>query len=59
MASIVRAVKAEVKHMRLDTLFDKKNIPEQKARHEVIRERRGAFRWLPALCSNDLVHGSW
>ena len=21
--------------------------------------RRGAFRWLPALCCNDIVHGSW
>lgn len=26
---------------------------------EVIIFRRGAFRWLPVLCSNDLVHGSW
>jgi len=59
MTSLVRAVKAEVKHMRLDKLFDKTNIPEQKARHEVIRERRGVFKWMPALCSNDLVHGSW
>ncbi len=28
-------------------------------RQEVIVQRRGAFRWLPVLCSNDLVHGSW
>lgn len=26
---------------------------------EVIIMRRGAFKWLPVLCSNDLVHGSW
>ena len=26
---------------------------------EVIVMRRGAFKWLPVLCSNDLVHGSW
>jgi len=26
---------------------------------EVIIKRRGAFLWLPVLCSNDLVHGSW
>jgi hypothetical protein len=28
-------------------------------RREVIKKRRGAFKWLPVLCSNDLVHGSW
>ena len=28
-------------------------------RKEVIIKRRGAFKWLPVLCSNDLVHGSW
>ncbi len=28
-------------------------------RQEVIIQRRGAFLWLPVLCSNDLVHGSW
>ena len=28
-------------------------------RQEVIIERRGVFKWLPVLCSNDLVHGSW
>jgi hypothetical protein len=28
-------------------------------RKEVIKKRRGAFKWLPVLCSNDLVHGSW
>lgn len=26
---------------------------------EVIIERRGALKWLPVFCSNDLVHGSW
>jgi hypothetical protein len=26
---------------------------------DVIIQRRGAFKWLPVLCSNDLVHGSW
>lgn len=29
------------------------------SRQEVIVERRGAFKWLPVLCSNDLTHGSW
>ena len=29
------------------------------SRKEVIVQRRGAFKWLPVLCSNDLVHGSW
>lgn len=24
-----------------------------------IVSRRGAFRWLPVLCCNDVVHGSW
>lgn len=28
-------------------------------REEVIVRRRGALKWLPVLCSNDLVHGSW
>lgn len=28
-------------------------------RKEVILMRRGAFKWLPVYCSNDLVHGSW
>ncbi len=28
-------------------------------RDEVVRERRGAFKWLPVVFSNDLVHGSW
>ena len=28
-------------------------------RKEIITSRRGAFKWLPVLCSNDLVHGSW
>lgn len=26
---------------------------------QVIIRRRGAFKWLPVLCSNDLVHGSY
>jgi hypothetical protein len=29
------------------------------SRNEVIVRRRGAFRWLPPFCANDLVHGSW
>jgi len=29
------------------------------SKKEVIVMRRGAFKWLPVLCSNDLVHGSW
>ena len=29
------------------------------SKKEVIIMRRGAFKWLPVLCSNDLVHGSW
>lgn len=29
------------------------------SRDEVIIRRRGSFKWLPVLCSNDLVHGSW
>eukprot|EP01038_Epipyxis_sp_PR26KG_P006951 gene6951-9506_t len=29
------------------------------SRDEVIIKRRGAFKWLPPFCSNDLVHGSW
>ena len=28
-------------------------------RRERILVARGAFKWLPVLCSNDLVHGSW
>lgn len=28
-------------------------------RRDRVRARRGAFEWLPVLCSNDLVHGSW
>lgn len=31
----------------------------RKFRKERILKRRGAFVWLPILCSNDLVHGSW
>ncbi len=28
-------------------------------KRQVIVERRGAFKWLPVICSNDLEHGSW
>lgn len=28
-------------------------------KRQVIKKRRGAFKWLPVACSNDLVHGSW
>ena len=45
--------------INLNSLFNPENVPEQRARHEIIRERRGSFKWLPALCANDLVHGSW
>ena len=24
-----------------------------------IRQKRGAFKWLPVYCSNDIQHGSW
>jgi hypothetical protein len=31
--------------------------------HQTIKERiiarRGAFKWLPVLCSTDVAHGSW
>ena len=59
--SLVNTLKSEVKKqkLRLDMLLSGDSLPEQRARHEIIRERRGAFKWLPALCSNDLVHGSW
>eukprot|EP01041_Mallomonas_annulata_P007825 gene7825-16001_t len=30
-----------------------------KKRRDKILVARGAFKWLPVLCSNDLVHGSW
>lgn len=30
-----------------------------KERHVRISESRGAFKWLPVYCSNDLVHASW
>jgi uncharacterized membrane protein len=29
------------------------------ATHDIIVGRRRAFRWMPVLFSNDLVHGSW
>lgn len=29
------------------------------SKQEVIIQRRGIMKWLPVLCSNDLVHGSW
>jgi hypothetical protein len=31
----------------------------RRSRHERIKGRRGAFRWLPIKFHNDLVHGSW
>lgn len=31
----------------------------RRTRRERIIARRGAFKWLPVCCSNDLVHGSW
>ena len=31
--------------------------PEERIQH--IISRRGVFKWMPVLCSNDLVHGSW
>jgi hypothetical protein len=31
----------------------------RKRRRRKIRDRRGAFEFLPVRCSNDLVHGSW
>ena len=24
-----------------------------------VKSQRVVFKWLPVLCSNDLVHGSW
>lgn len=29
------------------------------SKKQVLIKRRGAFKWLPAIFSNDLVHGSW
>lgn len=29
------------------------------SRFDRIRHRRGAFKWLPVYCSNDIEHGSW
>jgi hypothetical protein len=31
----------------------------RRSRRARIQATRGAFRWLPVACSNDLVHGSW
>ncbi len=44
-----------IKHVKLS---DTEEISAHEKK-EIIRKRRGAFKWLPVLCSNDLVHGSW
>ena len=31
----------------------------KKAKIRQIKNARGAFRYLPVLCENDMVHGSW
>ena len=36
--------------------WDRANIRD---RTELVVLRRGSFKWLPVLCENDLVHGSW
>jgi len=46
--------------MRASTVWDRfslKGTPEEVKKR--IIEHREVFKWLPALCSNDLVHGSW
>jgi len=32
---------------------------ETRSRKAQIISRRGALKWLPVLCENDLIHGSW
>jgi hypothetical protein len=46
--------------MRLATdlsAIDRRN--RRRNRRKRVRDRRGAFQFLPVYCSNDLVHGSW
>ena len=45
-------------------LLDQEATPESPLRCHVtrvdlIRQKRGAFRWLPVFYSNDIEHGSW
>lgn len=46
--------------MRLATDLSKEDRRSRRKRSRTkIKERRGAFGFLPIYCSNDLVHGSW
>jgi hypothetical protein len=46
--------------MRLATDISKEDRRVIKKRGRTkIKDRRGAFKFLPVYCSNDLVHGSW
>ena len=45
-------------------LLDNEDQMDPSARSHIsrvdrIRYRRGAFKWLPVYCSNDIEHGSW
>lgn len=31
----------------------------QLSKSEIIVNKRAVFKWMPVLCSNDIVHGSW
>jgi hypothetical protein len=35
------------------------HVREHVSRVDRVRARRGAFRWLPVRCSNDIEHASW
>jgi len=44
--------------VRLTTHTANKNLSPADRRLRILN-RRGVFVWLPVLCSNDVVHGSW
>lgn len=50
---------AETHGMAANSIVMRRPDGTPMTRKEVIKKRRGAFKWLPVLCSNDLVHGSW
>lgn len=45
--------------MRLGVIKSSKSYTSSDEKETHIRGLRGAFRFLPVRCSNDLVHGSW
>lgn len=59
----ISTIRYTTKKVNMDDEKEKSSssyIPDvQYSRKELIVKKRAVFKWLPVLCSNDIVHGSW